>query len=55
MISYLMIGFGVYLAAAVMRFDTLMDHGLFPVLKGILFGVLLWPVALIVLYHTRND
>jgi hypothetical protein len=50
LIAYLTIGVGVYAAAACYNISSFEGAGAFAILKGIVFGILLWPVALYILY-----
>jgi len=47
---YLLIGLGVYLSAAAIRFSAFNDASTISIIKGIILGILLWPVGLYILY-----
>ena len=56
MIVYLTIGLGVYLAASAAHSSSFKDASFISIVKGILFGLLLWPIGLVVLYYAgKND
>jgi type IV secretory pathway TrbD component len=55
MSAYLYIGLGVYLAATARHYYMFKGTSAIPIIKGVLFGVLLWPIALIILYMAAEE
>ena len=49
MIYYLCIGFGFYLALAITRKETFKNADFFSILRGLIAGLLLWPLGAFVL------
>ncbi len=54
-IYYLLIGVGFWMGLSVARLKTFKNASFFSVLKGLLFGILAWPFALIFVYKTYDE
>jgi len=55
MTYYLLIGIGFYIGLAITRRDTFQKATVWSVIKGILLGILLWPVGIYVAYKSEYD
>jgi|GEM_PF-6248037 len=54
-VPYLLIGLGVYLAASAINRDTFKGASFVSCLRGVLFGLLLWPIGLVVLWNFKPE
>jgi len=52
---YLIFGLGFYIGAAIKSLDTYKDATAFEKLKGLVGGILLWPLVLILFLHYRHE
>ena len=53
MYNYLKVGLFVYIIAVIRNYKSLYRAKFIPILKGILFGILLWPLGIILLLYSE--
>lgn len=51
---YLLVGLGVWLAASAANMESFRGASVISILRGLLLGLLLWPIGLVVLAHVNN-
>jgi len=55
MISYyLAVGVGVYLSASASHFNSFKNASTVSIIKGILLGLVFWPIGITILYLENN-
>lgn len=52
--NYLCVGIGVYLCACAINTKTFGEANLWHIFKGLVFGIVCWPLALVFLYFMFN-